>query len=84
MYKTKSIHGKNNLCGSRIKAYRLKLGNNFSQRKLAEQMQIRGIDIDKNAIQRIESGKRYVNDFELIAFCRFFDVTLEQLCEQDE
>lgn len=80
MYKTKSINGKNNLCGNHIKTYRLKLGKNFSQKKLADKMQIHGIDIDKNAIQRIESGQRYVNDFELMAFCKIFNVSLEQLC----
>lgn len=84
MYKTKSISGKNNLCGNRIKTYRLKLGNNFSQKKLADKMQIHGIDIDKNAIQRIESGQRYVNDFELVAFCEIFNVTLNQLCSTED
>ncbi|MFQ9514977.1 MAG: helix-turn-helix domain-containing protein [Eubacterium sp.] len=81
MYKTKSNSGKNNLCGDRIKAYRLKLGHNFSQKKLADKMQIYGVDIDKNAIQRIEAGQRYVNDFELVTFCKIFNVTLEELCD---
>lgn len=84
MFKTKSDSGKNNLCGERIKAYRLRLGHNFSQKKLADQMQIHGVDIDKNAIQRIESGQRYVNDFELFTFCKIFDVTIEQLCDFDK
>lgn len=83
MYKTKSTNGKNNLCGERIKAYRLKFGHDFSQKKLADKMQIHGVDIDKNAIQRIESGQRYVNDFELMAFCNIFNVTIEQLCMDD-
>lgn len=80
MYKTKNTKGKNNLCGERIRHYRLELGYNFSQKKLADRMQIQGVDIDKNAIQRIESGQRYVNDFELMAFCRIFNVTIEDLC----
>lgn len=84
MFKTKSNNGKNNLCGARIKAYRLKLGQNFSQKKLADRMQIYGVDIDKNAIQRIESGQRYVNDFELFTFCKIFNVTIEQLCDLNE
>lgn len=83
MYKTKSISGKNNLCGKQIKAYRRNLGEHFSQKRLADQMQIHGVDIDKNAIQRIESGQRYVNDFELFTFCKIFDVTIEQLCGFD-
>jgi transcriptional regulator with XRE-family HTH domain len=81
MYKTKSRSGRNNLCGERIRAYRRKLGRNFSQKKLADKMQIYGIDIDKNAIQRIESGQRYVNDFELVTFCKIFNVNIEELCD---
>lgn len=81
MYKTKSKNGKNNLCGAQIRAHRINMGSNFSQKKLADKMQILGIDIDKNAIQRIESGERYVNDFELVTFCKIFGVSINDLCD---
>ena len=42
-------------------------------------MQIAGLDIDKNAIQRIEAGKRFVTDIELLAFSKVFNVRLEDL-----
>ena len=42
-------------------------------------MQLVGIDIDKNAIQRIECGKRFVTDIEVIAFAKIFDITFEEL-----
>lgn len=42
-------------------------------------MQLVGIDIDKNAIQRIESGKPFVTDIEIIAFSKVFNVTFEKL-----
>jgi hypothetical protein len=32
-----------------------------SQRKLADMLQTAGLDIDKNAVQRIESGKAALN-----------------------
>jgi len=32
---------------------------------LADMLQMAGLDIDKNAVQRIESGKRFVTDIEL-------------------
>lgn len=35
--------------------------------------------MDKNAIQRIEVGKRFVTDIELKAFANFFDVSMEEL-----
>ncbi len=42
-------------------------------------MQLVGIDIDKNAVQRIECGKRFVTDIEVIAFAKVFNVSLEEL-----
>ena len=57
---------------------------NISQRELADKMQLVGIDIDKNAIQRIECGKRFVTDIEIVAFARVFDVTLEELLTERE
>jgi len=46
---------------------------------LADKMQLVGIDIDKNAIQRIECGKRFVTDIEIVAFAKVFDVSLGDL-----
>lgn len=51
----------------------------ISQRALAEMMQLVGIDIDKNAIQRIECGKRFVTDIEIIAFAEIFKVGYDEL-----
>lgn len=46
---------------------------------LAEQLQLRGIDVDKNAIQRIEAGKRFVTDIELTAFVDILNVSYDEL-----
>lgn len=51
----------------------------MSQRILAERLQIKGIDIDKNAIQRIESGERFVTDIELKVLAEIFEVTADEL-----
>lgn len=56
----------------------------LSQRALADRMQLEGIDLDKNAIQRIECGKRFVTDIELLAFSRVFRVSMERLVTQRE
>ncbi len=79
MYKNKSADGKNNICGERVSAYRLCLPEKTSQRKLADLMQMEGVDIDKNAIQRIESGKRFVTDIELKALAKVLGVTYQDL-----
>ena len=78
MFKNKS-EGKNNLCGEKIRALRQASPSNLSQRALADKMQLIGIDIDKNAIQRIECGKRFVTDIELKAFAEIFGVSLDDL-----
>jgi len=77
MFINKTAEGLNNVCGKNIAQFRMKMG--ISQRELSDKMQIVGIDIDKNAIQRIESGKRFVTDIEVIAFAKVFNVTLEEI-----
>ena len=79
MFKNKSVYGKNNICGERIRQLRTEHTPKMSQRILAEQLQIMGIDVDKNAIQRIESGQRFVTDIELLALSKIFKVSCEEL-----
>ena len=78
MFKNKN-EGKNNLCGERVRALRLGYPSKLSQRALADKMQLIGIDVDKNAIQRIESGKRFVTDIELKALAEIFGVSIDDL-----
>lgn len=39
---------------------------------------------DKNAIQQIESGQRFVTDIELKAIAKALDVSYEELLDYDE
>lgn len=77
MFTNKSKDGLNNLCGKNIAVLRKK--SKLSQRQLADKLQLLGLDVDKNAIQRIECGKRFVTDIELSAFSKVFDTALENL-----
>ena len=79
MYKNKSSSGTNNICGKQIKRLRKQLSPKVSQRAFAEQLQLKGIDLDKNAIQRVEAGKRFVTDIELKAFAQILHVTADEL-----
>ncbi len=81
MFINKTINGLNNLCGKNVKYYRKEMG--ISQRELADRLQITGLDIDKNAIQRIECGKRFVTDIELVALSKAFGKSIEELCLND-
>ncbi len=80
MFINKSADGLNNICGKNIARLRKEL--KLSQRQLADRMQLAGIDIDKNAIQRIECGKRFVTDIEIIGFTKVFDVKFEEILKQ--
>lgn len=77
MFINKSSNGLNNICGKNISKFRMDL--KISQRQLADRMQLVGIDIDKNAIQRIECGKRFVTDIEIIAFAKVLNKDYEEL-----
>ena len=46
-------------------------------------MQLMGYDLDKNAIQRIESGQRFVTDIEVQALAKVFDVELPTLFDEN-
>ena len=81
MFINKSKSGKNNICGKNVSKYRKVM--NISQRELADRLQLQGLDVDKNAIQRIESGQRFVTDIELIFLARVMGKTLDELLEQE-
>ncbi len=77
MFINKTSDGKNNLCGEKIAVLRSNL--KISQRALADRLQIAGLDIDKNAVQRIEAGKRFVTDIELKIISQVLDITVDEL-----
>lgn len=77
MFINKSTDGKNNICGTQVAKYRKAMKK--SQRELADELQLIGLDVDKNAIQRIEAGKRFVTDIELVYLCKVLGITLEEL-----
>ena len=53
----------------------------MSQRMLADSLQIIGLDIDKNAVQRIECGKRFVTDIELKYISAAMNLTYSELLD---
>ena len=77
MFINKSSEGLNNICGKNIAVLRKEL--KISQRELADKLQLLGLDVDKNAIQRIECGKRFVTDIELVVFSKIFNTTVDRL-----
>lgn len=83
MYKNRSKAGLNNICGEKIKELRKQLPEKTSQRQFAEMLQIQGLDVDKNAIQRIESGQRFVTDIELKIISKVLRVSCDELLNNE-
>lgn len=77
MFSNRTKDGRNNICG--IKVAQLRKTLKISQRELADRLQVINLDIDKNAVQRIESGQRFVTDIELDYLAKVFSVTVEEL-----
>lgn len=77
MFSNRTQDGRNNICGIEIAKLRKVL--RISQRELADRLSNAGLIIDKNAVQRIESGQRFVTDIELITISRVLQVTINDL-----
>lgn len=77
MFINKAQNGRNNICGENIAFFRKQM--RISQRILADRLQLSGLDIDKNAVQRIESGQRFITDIELLHFVKALDCSFEDL-----
>ena len=69
----------NNISGANIAKIRKSISPTMSQRALADKLQLYGLDLDKNAIQRIECGKRFVTDIELVVFAETLNVSVLEL-----
>lgn len=81
MFKNKTNDGRNNICGARIAQIRKAKEPRMSQRMLADLLQLGGLDVDKNAVQKMESGQRYITDIELKAIARTLNVSYNDLLE---
>lgn len=79
MKKLRTHDHEKNIIASRL----IKLRNlcGFSQRDLADKLQLEGFNVDKNLITRIETNSRYVSDFEIKAFSEFFGISYSYLLD---
>ena len=83
MYKNRAKDGSCNICGKRVAELRKALTPRTSQNDISHELQLMSIDLDKNAIQRIEAGKRFVTDIELRGLAKIFGVTTDSLLNED-
>lgn len=69
--------GKKNISGARIRECRAK--RRMSQQELAAQMQVRGVTIERNCVSRMETGVRFITDYELMVLSNIFSVSTDWL-----
>ncbi len=64
-----------NISGTKLRELRLK--HNLTQEELAKKLQLQGLEISSKEISKIENNDRLVQDFELFAFAKFFNVSAD-------
>lgn len=79
MFINKTADGRNNRCGGAVARLRVAMG--ISQRQLADLLQLQGLEMDKNAVQRIEAGKRFVTDIEIVHLACVLNTNIPTLLE---
>lgn len=73
---------KYNICGVNVR--KLREQKKISQDQLAAKLQTEGLGVNQNSISRIETGKRLVADFELVALSKVLGVNIERLVKSSE
>ena len=74
-------NGAQNISGDRI--HQTRTAKRLSQENLAAKMQVSGVVIEREAISKIETGDRFVADYELRAFARVLGVSMEWLAGEE-
>ena len=69
-------HSKN-IVGNKVKELRKAQG--ISQKTLAARLQTEGFEFTHLTILRIEQGKRFVPDYEIVAIANYFHVSTDYL-----
>ena len=68
-----------NIIGAKIRELRKAKG--WTQKALAAQMQLSGLDMTELTILRIENGTRFVPDYEVKALAKLFQVEYSDLLD---
>lgn len=80
MFGNRTKSGRNNIVGTKIYKQRKALG--ISQREVADRLRNQGLVIDKNAVQRMESGERFIIDTELNGIAKVLGISINDLLNE--
>lgn len=68
---------KSNVISNLIKEYRLK--NKLSKVEVCNQLQLHAVYLDVTELNRMETGRMIIKDFELIALCKVLNISYSDL-----
>ena len=71
-----------NIIGSRVRQLRKEKG--WTQKALATQMQLTGLDMTELTVLRIENGSRFVADYEVKALAKLFGISYTELLDAQD
>jgi transcriptional regulator with XRE-family HTH domain len=71
--------GSKNVIGTRVKKARNMFNPPLTQGDLAAKLELMNIKLDRISISRIESGDRFVADYEVIGIAKALNVSLNWL-----
>lgn len=71
-----------NIIGAKIRE--LRKAHGWTQKKLATQMQLAGLDMTELTVLRIENGTRFVPDYEVKALAKLFGVSYSALLDGED
>ena len=80
--KISDYRGKKNVSGDRIREARLK--RRLTQEDLAAKLQIEGVIMERDSVSRMESGTRFVTDYELMVLSKVLGVSMQWLVGLEE
>ena len=75
-------NGRKNICGNKIRIARKRC--KISQTDLAAKLQLEGVILERDSVSRIESGTRFVTDYELKILSKILKVDLIWLLSEEE
>lgn len=73
----KKYENQTNVIGNLIKTYRENI--KLSKGEVCRRLQLHAVYMDRTQLNRIETGRMIVKDFELIALCKVLDINYEDL-----
>ena len=74
-------NGSKNIVGKKVREVRLKANPHITQQDLSAKLEVLGYNIDRVSISKIESGDRFVPDYEIVGLAKALGVSVEWLLD---